>query len=80
MLEETIDIKKTIDTSGLSCPVPLLKTKMALKEMSPGDILKIISTDPGSEKDIPKFGNKGGNSYLGKTNSDNTISHFIKKG
>lgn len=80
MLEETLDIAKIVDTSGMSCPVPLLKTKKALKEMNTGEVLKVISTDPGSENDIPNFGNKGGNSYLGKTDSGNSIIHFIRKG
>lgn len=80
MPENTHDITQTIDTSGLSCPMPLLKTKKALNGLNPGDILKIISTDPGSDNDIPTFGNKGGNTYLGKSESGNTICHFIKKG
>ncbi len=79
-MESNLDIKKTIDTSGMSCPVPLLKTKKALKEINSGDILKIISTDPGSEKDLPKFGNKGGNTYIGKNDSNGVICHYIKKG
>ncbi len=79
-MERDLDIKKTIDTSGMSCPVPLLKTKKALKELDSGDILKIISTDPGSEKDLPKLGNKGGNTYIGKNDSEGSINHFIRKG
>ena len=79
-MESALEIKKTIDTSGMSCPVPLLKTKKALKDLDSGDILKIISTDPGSEKDLPKFGNKGGNTYIGKDDVNGVISHFIKKG
>ncbi len=80
MLEDNLNVAKTVDTSGMSCPVPLLKTKKALKNLKPGEVLKVISTDPGSVKDIPGFGNKGGNSYLGKTDGENSICHFIRKG
>ncbi|MEQ5834051.1 sulfurtransferase TusA family protein [Marinobacter sp. R17] len=44
-----------LDTSGLRCPMPLLKTKLQLNSMQPGDNLEVISTDPGSAKDIPSF-------------------------
>jgi tRNA 2-thiouridine synthesizing protein A len=46
------EITETLDTSGLSCPLPVLKAKKALKKLDIGSILKIISTDPGSKKDI----------------------------
>ncbi|WP_045218304.1 sulfurtransferase TusA family protein [Desulfonatronum thioautotrophicum] len=77
----TINADKTLDTSGLSCPMPLLRTKKALKEMSAGQVLKIIGTDPGSKKDIPEFGNKDGNEFLGMQDVDNgSTLYFIKKG
>ncbi len=38
---------QTLDTSGLNCPLPILKTKKALKGMGSGDILEMVSTDPG---------------------------------
>lgn len=79
-MEENLNIAKTIDTSGLSCPAPLLKTKKALKDLGAGEILKIITTDPGSDRDLPGFGNKGGNTYIGKEDSGGSIIHFIKKG
>ncbi|WP_111496822.1 MULTISPECIES: sulfurtransferase TusA family protein [Marinobacter] len=44
-----------LDTSGLRCPMPLLKTKLQLNAMQPGDRLEVISTDPGSARDIPSF-------------------------
>ncbi|WP_419656908.1 response regulator, SirA family [Desulfosarcina variabilis str. Montpellier] len=49
---------QTIDTCGLSCPMPLLKTKKALKGLKSGQILEILGTDPGSKNDIPDFGAK----------------------
>ncbi|TVQ95319.1 MAG: sulfurtransferase TusA family protein [Desulfovibrionales bacterium] len=77
----TINVDKTLDTSGLSCPMPLLRTKKALKEMSAGQVLKIIGTDPGSKKDIPEYGNKDGNEFLGMQDVDNgSTLYFIKKG
>jgi tRNA 2-thiouridine synthesizing protein A len=41
-----------LDTSGLECPLPVLKAKKALKGLKPGDVLQIIATDPGSVADF----------------------------
>jgi TusA-related sulfurtransferase len=46
---------RVLDTSGMQCPMPLLKTKLQLNAMAPGDLLEVISTDPGSARDIPAF-------------------------
>ncbi|TDT42960.1 tRNA 2-thiouridine synthesizing protein A [Halospina denitrificans] len=46
---------QTLDASGLQCPMPLLKTKLCLNGMEPGESLRVIATDPGSARDIPAF-------------------------
>ncbi|WP_417500591.1 sulfurtransferase TusA family protein [Marinobacter sp.] len=46
---------RTLDASGLRCPMPLLKTKLELNSMSPGEKLEVIATDAGSARDIPAF-------------------------
>ena len=53
-----------LDTSGLNCPLPILKTKKALNKMSSGEILAVITTDAGSVKDIESFCNQTGNKLL----------------
>jgi tRNA 2-thiouridine synthesizing protein A len=78
---ENIVPDTTIDTSGLSCPMPLLKTKKALLEMAPGEVIEVVCSDPGSQKDIPKFGAKGGNTYLGNlTVNSSVFKYYIRKG
>ncbi|MDF1764042.1 MAG: sulfurtransferase TusA family protein [Oleibacter sp.] len=44
-----------LDVSGLQCPMPLLKTKLALRSLAAGDILHVIATDAGSARDIPRY-------------------------
>lgn len=46
---------RTLDASGLRCPMPLLKTKMELNGMAPGQVLLVLATDAGSARDIPAF-------------------------
>ena len=72
---------QVLDTCGLTCPMPLLKTKKTLKGMKSGDVLEILGNDPGSKNDIPGWGNKGGNQFLGMADIDNGVTrYFIKKG
>lgn len=80
---ETIAVKadKVLDARGLSCPIPLLKTRKVLKDMKQGQVLHVLGTDPGSKEDLPGFGNKNGNKFLGMCeNSDGSTSYFIRKG
>ena len=53
MLPETIHL--TLDATHMRCPLPLLKTKMALKTLAPEDILLVLATDSGAKTDIPRF-------------------------
>lgn len=50
MLDEQV-----LDLTGLQCPMPLLKTKLKLSELSDGDRLCVIASDPGSARDIPSY-------------------------
>ena len=56
---------QTIDTSGMNCPIPILKAKKAIKTMDAGSTLEVISTDPGSVRDFEAFSAIGqGNELL----------------
>jgi tRNA 2-thiouridine synthesizing protein A len=78
---ENIVPDRILDTTGLSCPMPVLKTKKALSGMDAGEVIEVISSDPGSQKDIPKLGDKGGNTYLGSLAVDSRVfKYYIRKG
>jgi tRNA 2-thiouridine synthesizing protein A len=73
--------KQIIDATGLSCPLPLLRTKKALSHMDVGEILEVLSSDPGSQKDIPNYCEKKGNIFLGSVPCENgVIKFYIQKG
>jgi len=67
------------DLKGLSCPMPILKTKKALQGMESGKILQIDLTDVGSKADIPAMLKKSGDELLEMTEEGNVITFFIKK-
>jgi TusA-related sulfurtransferase len=59
-----MEFDKEIDTSGLNCPLPILKAKKALNEMATGQLLKVIATDPGSWRDFEAFARQTGNELV----------------
>ena len=56
-----MEFDKEIDTSGLNCPLPILKAKKALNDLTSGQVLKVIATDPGSWRDFEAFAKQTGN-------------------
>lgn len=77
----TIKSDETLDARGLSCPMPLLKTKKKLKDMKSGQVLEVLGTDPGSKNDIPDFCKKNGNELLAIADESDGYTRFlIKKG
>ncbi len=60
----SIAAEKTIDCTGLNCPMPVVKTKKALKEAPAGQVIEVIATDPGSKSDIPALVKSMGSEVL----------------
>ena len=70
-----------LDARGLSCPMPLLKTKKTLQGMKSGQLLEVLGTDPGSKNDIPGFCKKGGHDFLGYEDlPEGYTRYLIKRG
>ena len=74
-----MDFDKAIDTSGLSCPLPILKAKKALNDMASGQVLKIVATDPGSVKDMQSFSRQTGHPLLSSTEVNKSFVFLLKK-
>ena len=68
-----------LDTKGLNCPMPVLKTKKAIDGMASGKVLEVQSTDAGSKSDIPALLSRLGHELLDTKENGNVISFFIKK-
>ncbi len=73
------NVKKTLDTSGLSCPLPVVKTKKALKDIEVGEILEMISTDAGSIPDMEAWARQTGHELLESNDEGSLFRFFIKK-
>ena len=74
-----MNFDKELDARGLNCPLPILKAKKALSDMASGQVLRIIATDPGSEKDFEAFSKQTGNTLLGHSSENHEFTFFLKK-
>lgn len=70
---------KELDARGLNCPLPILRTKKSLSDMTAGQILKIIATDPGATKDFQAFAKQTGNALLSADEADKVFTFFMRK-
>ncbi len=70
---------RELDVKGLNCPLPILRTKKALAEMSSGEVLRILATDPGSVKDFQAFARQTGNELLSSTETQKVFEYFLKR-
>ena len=74
-----ITADKEIDTRGLNCPLPILRAKKALSDMTTGQVLKIVATDPGSMRDFQAFCKQTGNELLIQQTINKEFVHFLKR-
>lgn len=75
MAENTI-----LDTVGLLCPLPVLKARKRLKSMQPGEVLRLLTSDPAAVIDIPHFCNESGNELLRiEKRDDGTCAYLIRR-
>ncbi len=70
---------KEIDTRGLNCPLPILKAKKALADMSTGQTLKVVSTDQGSIRDFQAFARQTGNELVGQETINTEFVHVLRR-
>ena len=69
----------TLDAKGLNCPLPILKAKKALKDLTNGQVLEIVATDPGAVKDFEAFCRATGNKLLDSSEEDGIFSFEIER-
>lgn len=72
-------IDKELDVRGLVCPLPILRAKKALAEMTRGQVLKIVATDPGAVIDFKVFSDQTGNKLLSLSETTEELTFFLQK-
>ncbi len=76
-MNEQID--KTLDTSGLLCPEPVMMLHKAVKEVAIGNLIEVIATDPSTQRDIPKFCMFLGHELVDQKKNETQYFYYIRK-
>jgi tRNA 2-thiouridine synthesizing protein A len=74
------DIAETLDVKGASCPMPVVKTKSAIDDLSADEVLEVLATDSGSMSDIDGWADgTEGVELLGQEESGDVYKHYVRK-
>ena len=74
-----INVDKVLDARGLNCPLPILKAKKALTELTSGQLLKVVATDSGSVRDFQAFAKQTGNELLEQRTQGEEYVHILRR-
>lgn len=69
----------TLDAKGLACPMPIVKTKKAMKDLEDGQVLEVLATDKGSKADLKAWAGSSGHQYLGTVEDGDVLKHYLRK-
>jgi tRNA 2-thiouridine synthesizing protein A len=76
----TLKVDKTVDARGTACPGPLLEAKRGMAEVPVGGVMEVMSSDSGTNEDIPLWAKKVGHLYLGNVEEAGFWRIFVKRG
>ena len=79
IMSADIKVDQVLDAKGLSCPLPILKTKKAVEALTKDQVLKVETTDPGSKNDMASWAKRTGNEILKVEEGSGTFTFYIKK-
>jgi tRNA 2-thiouridine synthesizing protein A len=78
-MNDVIKEDRVLDCSGMLCPLPVVKTSKAIKELQSGQILKMIATDPGAPPDMEAWSRQTGNELLRSMQEGGKFVFFLRK-
>lgn len=79
MTDMLIQVDAELDASGLFCPEPVMMLHTKVRELAGGEVLKVIATDPSTQRDIPKFCTFLEHHLLDSSEQDGTYTYLIRK-
>jgi len=74
-----MDVAKTVDATGQKCPMPILMTAKAAKEMQSGELMLIIATDAGARSDVPAWVSQTGNELVESSEEGDVLKFYVRK-
>ena len=73
----SVTVATTLDLKGLACPLPIVKTSKAVREMASGELVEVLATDPGSAQDFSAWCRSTGNLLVEQSRDDDGVFHYV---
>ncbi len=70
---------REVDARGLNCPLPILRTKKALNDMKTGEVLRVVATDPASQRDFQAFARQTGNALVDQSAANGEFVYLLRR-
>lgn len=78
-MSDEIAFQHEIDARGLRCPEPVMMLHVCVRRMAPGEVVRVVATDPSTTRDIPKFCEHLGHTLLSESQAQDEFVYFIRK-
>lgn len=75
----TTQANKVLDAKGLACPMPIVRTKKAIADLEPGQVMEVQATDKGSTADLKAWASATGHQYIGTVEEGDVLKHYLRK-
>lgn len=79
MIDVNISADRTLDCLGLFCPMPIVKTRAAMRDLAVGQVLEMLSDDPASDADMKSWARRTGNDLVAATKSGSVYRFLLRK-
>ncbi|GAA4403227.1 sulfurtransferase TusA family protein [Quisquiliibacterium transsilvanicum] len=79
MTDTATPFDREVDARGLNCPLPILRAKKALTDLESGQVLRVVATDPGSQRDFQAFARQTGNELVASEAKDKEWVFYLKR-
>ncbi len=74
----SVSVAMSLNLKGLSCPLPIVKTAKVIKDLAPGDMVEVFTTDPGSVPDFKAWAQSTGHQLI-ESSQDGAVYRFVLK-
>lgn len=72
-------VTRTLDVKGLACPLPIVRTAQAMRELAPGELIEVEATDPGSVPDFLAWSRSTGNELIERSEEAGVFRFVLRK-
>ena len=75
---KNLTVDKSVDARATACPGPLLAAKKAVRDLESGQLMEVMSADPATRRDVPKWAQKKGHEHLGTVEESGFFRIYMK--